>query len=151
MNEIQARAAIIASARSWIGTPYMHQAKVKGVGVDCGQILIDVFCGLGLVPPFDPGDYTRDWFNHRDEEKYLGFVFDNSVEVAAPEPGDIMLFKFGRTYSHAGIVSHAAPLTIIHASAPMGCVLEEVAGNNPDILGRVENAKYASVVRKVLG
>jgi hypothetical protein len=26
---------IIAAARSWLGTPYAHQASLKGVGCDC--------------------------------------------------------------------------------------------------------------------
>ena len=29
------RAAIVAEARGWIGTPYRHQASLKGVGADC--------------------------------------------------------------------------------------------------------------------
>jgi hypothetical protein len=29
------RSDIIAEARSWIGTPYAHQASVKGIGCDC--------------------------------------------------------------------------------------------------------------------
>ena len=27
--------AVIAAARGWIGTPYLHQASLKGVGTDC--------------------------------------------------------------------------------------------------------------------
>jgi NlpC/P60 family putative phage cell wall peptidase len=26
---------ILEEARSWIGTPYQHQASLKGVGCDC--------------------------------------------------------------------------------------------------------------------
>lgn len=29
------REAVIAAARSWLGTPYHHQASRKGVGCDC--------------------------------------------------------------------------------------------------------------------
>ena len=29
------RDAIVAEARAWIGTPYRHQASLKGVGCDC--------------------------------------------------------------------------------------------------------------------
>ena len=28
------RARIVAAARGWLGTPYRHQASVKGVGCD---------------------------------------------------------------------------------------------------------------------
>ena len=29
------RAAIVAAARGWLGTPYRHQASVRGEGADC--------------------------------------------------------------------------------------------------------------------
>ena len=29
------REQIVAAARGWAGTPYHHQASVKGVGCDC--------------------------------------------------------------------------------------------------------------------
>ena len=33
------RDAIVAAARGWIGTPYVHQASVKGLGCDCLGLL----------------------------------------------------------------------------------------------------------------
>lgn len=35
MNQPIDRDALVAEARSWIGTSYRHQASVKGVGCDC--------------------------------------------------------------------------------------------------------------------
>ena len=32
-----------SEALTWLGTPYHHQGRVKGVGVDCGQILIAIY------------------------------------------------------------------------------------------------------------
>ncbi len=32
-------ARIVAAARGWIGTPYLHQASLKGVGCDCLGLL----------------------------------------------------------------------------------------------------------------
>ena len=55
----------------------------------------------------------------------LGFVFDRCCEVAAPEPGDVMVLRYGRCYSHGGVVTNAVPLTIVHAYHPAGRVLEE--------------------------
>ena len=112
------RAAVVAEARSWIGTPYHHAADVKGHGVDCALLLVRVYCDLGLVEPFDPRPYTRDWFLHRNEERYLGFLLARSHEVREPALGDIILFRIGRCFAHAGIVSRVEPLAIIHAFAP---------------------------------
>src|ERR1700722_6207597 len=112
------RAAVVDEARCWIGTPYHHAADVKGHGVDCAMILIRVYAAVGLIEDFDPRPYTRDWFMHRGEEKYLGHLFDRSREVRAPGLGDIIVFRQGRLYAHAGIVSQLDPLAIIHAFAP---------------------------------
>ena len=104
-----ARAAVVAEARSWIGTPYHHAADVKGRtgGVDCAMLLVRVYCDRGLVEKFDPRPYTRDWFLHRNEERYLGFLLARSCEVCRSLEGDIVLFRFGRCFAHAGIVSKA--------------------------------------------
>jgi len=48
----------------------------------------------------------------------LGFIFDRTKEVAAPLPGDVMVFRYGRCYAHGGIVTQASPLTIVHAFQP---------------------------------
>ncbi len=137
---------MVQAARLWIGTPYHHAADVKGTrgGVDCAMLLVRVYCDLGLVEPFDPRPYTRDWFLHRDEERYLGFLLARSREVRKPKEGDIALFRIGRCYGHGGIVSAASPLTIIHAFASARCVVEDVIERNAELSSRLSTAKYAS-------
>ena len=39
MTSEELDAAILAECRAWIGTPYRHQASVKGVGCDCLGLL----------------------------------------------------------------------------------------------------------------
>src|SRR5579863_1262272 len=119
MDHAATRAAVVAEARSWIGTPYHLGADVKGAGVDCAMILVRVFCDLGLVAPFDPRPYSNDWHLHRGEEVYLGLLLARSREVARTEvgPGDVVLFRYGRCFSHGGIVTSAEPFTMIHAFA----------------------------------
>lgn len=114
------RQAVVDEARSWLRTPYINCGDVKGVGVDCAMLLVRVYCDLGLVPAFDPRPYSPDWFLHRDEEKYLGWIKDYAEPVDDPQPGDVVLFKFGRTVSHGGIV--VAPDLMIHAYRSSGNV-----------------------------
>jgi NlpC/P60 family putative phage cell wall peptidase len=136
------RARVVEAARAWLGTPYHHAADIKGVGVDCAMILVRVFCDLGLVAPFDPRPYVKDWMLHRGEERYLGFLIDHSREIEAPEPGDVMLFRVGRCYAHGGIVTKADPLTIIHAFAPAGRVVEDEVRRAADLAERRPQAKF---------
>jgi cell wall-associated NlpC family hydrolase len=135
---------VVSQARAWLGTPYHHAADVRGAGVDCAMLLVRVYCDLGLVPQFDPRPYTRDWFLHRNEERYLGFLLARSHEVRVPLEGDIVLFRVGRCYGHGGIVTQAEPLTIIHAFAGARCVLEDEIARSAELSARLKTAKVAS-------
>jgi len=136
---------VVEAARSWIGTPYHHAADIKGAGVDCAMLLVRIYCDLGLVESFDPRPYTRDWMLHRDDERYLDWLLARAREVTFPEAGDVILFRFGRCYSHGGIVSAAHPLTIIHAFAPAHSVLEEEVMRSAELAEKLRLAKFASI------
>jgi hypothetical protein len=69
------------------------------------------------------------WHLHRDDERYLRFLLGRTREVERPGPGDIVMFRHGRTYSHGGIVT-VWP-AIVHASAPARLVLEEDVAGSP--------------------
>lgn len=107
MTEAQGRAAVVAEALTWLGTPWHHRARLKKVGVDCAQFLIGAYAGAGLIEAFDTGDYPRDWHIHRDEERFLPFVQRFTAEIAEAEvrPADIVLCKIGRVFSHGAIVT----------------------------------------------
>ena len=144
MDESADRAAIVAAAREWIGTPYVHCADIRQVGVDCAMLLVRVFVDLGLCEAFDPRPYSPDWHLHRGEERYLGLLLARAHEVAEPLPGDVILFRYGRCFSHGGIVTQLDPLTLIHAFHPAGIVLEEEIGGNAELAERLSEARFAS-------
>jgi cell wall-associated NlpC family hydrolase len=144
-REAAQRAAVVAEARTWLWTPYHHAADVKGHGVDCAMLLVRIYCDLGIVEKFDPRPYTKDWFLHRDEERYLGFLLSRSHEVRTPLEGDIVVFRMGRCFAHAGIVSRVAPLAIIHAFAVAKRVVEDIIQNNAELSARMKTAKFASI------
>lgn len=118
MTKADIRQAILDEALSWMGTPYHHQADVKGEGVDCLMLLVRVFVSCGLVPPIDPRPYSTQWHFHRSEEIYLGGLerYARRLDVAeVPLPGDIAMWQFGYTFSHGGIVLNDRE--VIHAHA----------------------------------
>lgn len=114
------RAAVVAAARSWLGTPYHHQGRVKGAGVDCAMLLAEVYCEAGLIGRIDPRPYPPDWHMHRSEERYLGWLARYGAPVDRPLPGDAAAFRFGRCFSHGAIVE-AWP-RVIHALHGVGCL-----------------------------
>lgn len=133
-TESEQRARIVAEARSWLRTPYRNCADIKGVGVDCGMLIVRVFVDTGLCEPFDPRPYAPDWHLHRSEERYLGFVFDRCCEVIEPQPGDVIVYKYGRCYSHGGIITRTDPLTIAHALISARRVIEEEVQHSTELM-----------------
>ena len=126
MSQQQERAAVVAEARTWLGTAYHHHGRIKGVGVDCAMLLAEVFEHCGLVANVQPGHYPTDWHLHRFEEQFVGWLERvGALEVAAPALGDIGIFRFGRCYSHGAIVvDHAdEAVRLVHAYVRRGVVL----------------------------
>lgn len=125
------RAAIVTEARSWLRTPYHHQASLKRVGVDCIGLIRGVARGCGILDPFDAGL----------ADKYLGYsqmpnpallleACRKFMDPISPEDarlGDVLLFSFKDRGvddpQHFGIITREAPRYVIHSLAPH-CVLE---------------------------
>lgn len=105
--EAEERAAVIREARAWVGTPYHAHGRLKGIGVDCGNLLCCVYENAGMVGAIDPGHYPTGWHLHRSEELFLDWIRragGKPVVNGSVRPGDLAVWKFGRTYSHGGIL-----------------------------------------------
>lgn len=132
MRPAERRAAVVAEALTWLGTPWRHRGRMKGVGVDCAQFVLGVYACAGLIEAFDTGDYPRDWHIHRGEERFLKVVrpFVRPIAEADVGPGDLILCKIGRVFSHGVIVTdwpqgiHAA----INEGAVVLCDLDRDVG-----------------------
>ena len=135
------RDLVVAEARTWLGTPYGHNAAIKGGGVDCGRLIIETFVKVGLAAPVETGYYTHDWHLHRDEEKYLSFVETYMTRIDKEEtsfqeregflplPGDLLVWRVGRTFSHGALVTKWP--NIIHSYYPSRMVEEVELPNSP--------------------
>ncbi len=114
MNEEQQRQMVVKEAQSWLRTPYHASGRVKGAGVDCAMLLAEVYQAVGMVPRIDPKEYPHDWHLHRGQEQYMDYVLKYATLIREPAgAGDGVLFRFGRCFSHGGIIVKWP--TIIHA------------------------------------
>ena len=116
---------IIAAARSWIGTPYRHQASVKAVGCDCLGLVRGVWREvLGTEPETMPA-YSPDWAEAGGRETLVEAASRHMMPVAYADmqPGDLLLFRWRRHLpaKHAGIL--ASDVSFIHAQDG-ACVCE---------------------------
>jgi cell wall-associated NlpC family hydrolase len=143
-QEASERAAVCAEARRWTGTPYHDQGDTLGGGVDCGMSLVRWFCDSGLIEPFDPRPYPADWMLHQDGERYLDLVrslarHEYDPRARPPPAGDVVVWRFGRTFSHGGLVT-GAPGTlrgwpwIVHAYAEHRVVEETDAALDSNLM-----------------
>lgn len=118
--DLPARERVVAVARSWLGTPYHPEGRVKGAGCDCLTLLAEVYAEAGVMPRISIPYYPADWHLHRSAERYLQGLQHYAHELeGAPQPGDIALWKFGRCYSHGAIVVQWP--RIIHACIGRNC------------------------------
>ena len=123
-------AEAVEIARSWLGTPYRHQASAKGAGADCLGLIRGVWRGLyGAEPEVAPA-YTPDWTEVSRDEK-LWRAADrwlNPTDGAAP--GDVLLFRMARTApaKHLAIRSAMSPDRIIHAYSGRSVVESPLTG-----------------------
>jgi len=124
------RAAIVDAARTWIGTPYHHQASLRGVGTDCLGLVRGIWRDVYGVDAEQPPAYSRDWAEAADCETMLDAAARHLEAIAALEiePGDAVIFRLrtGAVAKHAAIV--ATPATMIHAME--GAPVSEVPLSN---------------------
>jgi NlpC/P60 family putative phage cell wall peptidase len=116
------RDAIIAAARGWIGTPYIHQASAKTFGCDCLGLLRGVWRELAGEEPETPPPYSGDWAESSGDETLYAALKRHFAEVGRSgiAPGDIALFRMlpRGPAKHCGIVGESSgALTLIHARA----------------------------------
>ena len=89
------RLDIVNCARSWIGTPYVHQQSVRGAGCDCLGLLRGVWRDvLGAEPEAVPA-YSRDWSEPQREERLWQAAARHLVEKDREDEaaGDVLLFR----------------------------------------------------------
>lgn len=123
------RAAVIAEARTWLQTPFRHQARIKGIrgGVDCANLLAGAHIGAGIVEAVKLEPYSLQWMLHQDEEIFVAELLKYTREIHESEvrSADIVVYKVGHTYSHGAIVYDQWPGTIIHAVNGLGTILSD--------------------------
>jgi len=116
---------VITEARSWIGTPYHHQACAKGHGVDCARLVEGVGVALGLMPPL-----TRDLIrysrlpNPTQMQRVMEMHLER-IDFEAVRFGDIfwMCWRPGIP-QHLGFYSDHHGGGMIHAYGQAGLVVE---------------------------
>ncbi|WHA40409.1 NlpC/P60 family protein [Agrobacterium larrymoorei] len=103
---------VLARAQEWIGTPYRHQASLKGIGCDCLGLVRGVWREIYGQEPELPPPYARDWAERGSEDRLMLAAerhFQPIESMAEALPGDLLLFRWQADCAakHAGILAGA--------------------------------------------
>ncbi|MBE1284718.1 MAG: peptidase [Rhodobacteraceae bacterium] len=121
------REDVVRVARNWLGTPYVHQASLRGAGSDCLGLIRGVWRELlGSEPEVAP-PYSMDWSEPQGEERLWTAATRHLIAKPKTEmsEGDVVLFRMraGSVAKHLGILSVTGPdAKFIHAYSGHGVV-----------------------------
>jgi len=120
-----AEAAVVAAARAWIGTPYVHQGSVRGAGTDCLGLVRGIWREFFGAEPEAMPAYTPDWGEVGGVELLLGGAARFLLPAPAERPGDVLVFRMraGAVAKHMGIVAECGErASFVHAYDRHGVV-----------------------------
>lgn len=121
------RERIVAMARDWLGTPYHHQASLRGVGCDCLGLIRGVWRDLYGGEPEQTPPYSPYWAQQGAGET-LALAAERHlrpVDLGAAQPGDVLLFRWRAHLPAAHCAILTEPDRILHAHD--GAAVSEVA------------------------
>src|SRR5665213_423152 len=126
------RKQIVDKAREYLGTPYLHQGRLKGIAMDCVGLPLMVAEELGLKDtlgnPFkgsDNANYSAQPLDQAVQDEAIRRMIRKPIEDLTD--GDVITLRVPTIPCHVAIVSTVNGVTgIIHAYRPNGKVVEHI-------------------------
>lgn len=118
------RQKIVEAARTYLGTPFMHQGRMRGVGIDCAGLLTCVSYDVGMGD-VRITDYTRQPNPARFRDTTREYL--EPVQFTELAPGDVLTFSIAGVEQHYGLLVDVNPKRFVHAYQSVGkCVEQEL-------------------------
>lgn len=114
---------VIIAARQALGTPFLHQGRQVGRGMDCAGLYVYICQQLGL-PHRDAVGYPRSPYDGELERQLDAQPCLRRIALADAGPGDLLVIRYGRAPQHIAIRSYLG--CVIHASSDHGGVVEHL-------------------------
>lgn len=117
---------IAQASLGWLGTPHINAARVKGKGVDCAKLCMAAVEDAGLMPmgTIQAEGYSNEWHLHQSGEKMLEYFRKYCSPVEDLQPGDFLLYQYGRCISHAAV--YIGNDTVCHSLVNHGVILSNI-------------------------
>ena len=117
----------------WVGTPFFERGASNGHGVDCLNLLYEIFWELKAIEPFELPHYSMDQSYHSADQVLIRFLMTEPmlrgrlvfVPFESPKmPGDIIGGKLGYTDYHLGLMQLWGK--VLHALPTQGVILQNI-------------------------
>lgn len=118
---------LVNEIKSWIGTPWKHGIALKGYGTDCIQFIVVIAKKAEWIPEsYKSPVYNQDWALHNSRSLLLDEVMKfASLVTGKPITGDILIFRYGKCGSHAGICIGEDKM--VHAYITIGVMEDNIS------------------------
>lgn len=133
LNRMQQK--IIIEAKTWLGTQYHHQGRVKicathNGGCDCIGLVIGVATALNLqsktgasLADYDSHNYSNIPEGDNLRHQLSQHLLEKGNNITNAQTGDVVLFSFAKNPQHIAIIDRQTDeLFIIHAYSVVGKV-----------------------------
>lgn len=118
--------SIMAAARECLGTPFHHQGRVLGVGMDCAGVLVHILQRHNL-PYTDERGYPRFPYHGLMQRILDGQPSLKRIARSEIAMGDVLLMRYKAEPQHVAIYGGK---TIVHGSSEHGrCVEHTLDGS----------------------
>lgn len=112
---------VIDEARKYLRTPFHHQGRLKGVGIDCVGLLVCVGRALGVL------DRDNTTYSRQPDSKLLLKELDAVLDIVPLKDiriGDILLFWFAPRKRFPQHIAFFTGKGLLHTYANAGMVIE---------------------------
>ena len=114
------REQIIAAARALLGTPWVHQGRTPGVGIDCAGVVVHILRLNGI--DYDVSGYA---YEPNGEMTAHADACMTRIPISSFQPADVLVFRIKRLPQHMAIATDKGMLHSFNRGAsPLSRVVE---------------------------
>jgi len=128
IRDAQFRDLIVSCARSLVGTPFQHQASLRGQGADCLGVIRAVWKDCYGYEASPKLTYSEGWSVGRRDDLLLTALdqYLHRVALDFEQSGDVLVFKLGAKnvakHLAIGVGAVGGVPTMVHSVSSVGVV-----------------------------
>ena len=96
------RAVISSTVKTYIGTRYKHQGRLKGIGLDCLGVVVELMKELGIYESGDVSNYSNIPDGRELYEACKKWLVEKNINEM--KEGDVLLMRFDEEPQHLAVL-----------------------------------------------